>query len=128
MVEICTRKHGLLVKPNLDYYKPQSTIINYGLIFLLRFLQDFELVFNSPFRIEVDVDEGCSYDYLEIYGPGGSYPIYGPLCGNEPPEPLEFSGEVMVYFHSDASVRQRGFSADYGPPGTVGYEEVGKKR
>ena len=84
--------------------------------YCIAFYQDSELVFNA-FHIAFD-DEECPYDFLSIYTPDGRR-LYGPLCGNLVPEPIQFSGEVMVYFESDESERKPGFSAEYGPVGTV---------
>ena len=75
-------------------------------------------MFHYSFSIERDLDDDCSYDFLEIYGPDGSR-LHGPLCGIRPPEPIQFNGEVMVYFKSDSTIRKLGFSAAYGPTGTV---------
>ena len=76
--------------------------------------QDLELAFDPEFNIETG--DSCEYDYIEVYSLGGSTPIYGPFCGSAAPDPIQFSGEILVYFHSDVSMRKGGFVAYFGEP------------
>ncbi|XP_076436087.1 cubilin-like isoform X2 [Babylonia areolata] len=63
---------------------------------------------------DLEVEEECGYDYLEIRDGGQTSPILGRHCGASPPAPVRSSGSRMwIRFKTDSSVTKRGFKATF---------------
>uniref|UniRef100_A0A8C2FPT7 Metalloendopeptidase n=1 Tax=Cyprinus carpio TaxID=7962 RepID=A0A8C2FPT7_CYPCA len=65
--------------------------------------------------IDMEANEECAYDYLEIYdGPNGRATSFGRFCGSKKTSPVISSGNSMfLQFFSDNSVQKRGFKASH---------------
>ncbi|KAG5446720.1 Tolloid-like protein 2 [Clonorchis sinensis] len=58
----------------------------------------------------------CQFDYLYVFvGTGNHVKSYGPYCGNEKPDPIEFSEPVQITFTTDGSETRTGFSLKFQP-------------
>ncbi|XP_074855717.1 scavenger receptor cysteine-rich domain-containing protein DMBT1-like [Carettochelys insculpta] len=63
---------------------------------------------------DIQLNEGCQYDYIEIYdGPLYTSPLLGKICNGTYFTYTSSSNLMTVRFHSDSSVTNRGFSANY---------------
>jgi tolkin protein len=64
---------------------------------------------------EVEHEQDCSYDFVEVYdGYDDSSPQLGRFCGNNlPPEFLSQSESLLLRFHSDDTIHNKGFSVAY---------------
>ncbi|XP_074928780.1 scavenger receptor cysteine-rich domain-containing protein DMBT1-like [Chelonoidis abingdonii] len=64
---------------------------------------------------DIETEGGtCQYDYIEIYdGPLHTSPLLGKICHGSYLSYTSSSNLMTVRFHSDSSVTNRGFRADY---------------
>ncbi|CAI2357829.1 unnamed protein product [Caenorhabditis sp. 36 PRJEB53466] len=68
----------------------------------------------STFNIESE--EGCQYDYIEIYDGSEATPelLIGRYCGDAIPEPVTSTGsELLLIMHTDNAEEEKGFVAEY---------------
>ncbi|CCD70820.2 Zinc metalloproteinase nas-39 [Caenorhabditis elegans] len=68
----------------------------------------------STFNIESE--EGCQYDYIEIYdGPEATLErLVGRFCGDTSPEVITSTGpELLLIMHTDNAEEEKGFVAEY---------------
>ena len=66
---------------------------------------------------EVEGDDACNYDYLEVRdGPNSDSELIKRYCGSEIPKTIvSTSNKLYAKFHSDNSVNKAGFSAKFFP-------------
>ncbi|CAN7938349.1 unnamed protein product, partial [Ixodes hexagonus] len=67
-------------------------------------------------HMDIENDEHCSFDYVEVWEPSrnGSEHRRGRYCGSVPPDPVTSSyNRLSLRFHSDHSVQHHGFLANY---------------
>ncbi|CAH1775425.1 unnamed protein product [Owenia fusiformis] len=56
----------------------------------------------------------CRYDYIEVFaGNSTDTGSLGKFCGATPPQPFSSLGQMLIIFHTDSSITDRGFKAEY---------------
>ncbi|TGZ71864.1 hypothetical protein CRM22_002413 [Opisthorchis felineus] len=75
-----------------------------------------ELIFED-FEVEDSYDEGiCQFDFVVVQvGTHNRPKLYGPFCGCDIPEPIQFEEEVLITFRTDRIGAYSGFHAFYRP-------------
>ncbi|KAF4527383.1 hypothetical protein B566_EDAN015953, partial [Ephemera danica] len=65
--------------------------------------------------LDLEHEQACKYDYIEIReGSTEDSPLVGTYCGSDQPTPYTSIGnELLIVFHTDATVTTRGFKLKY---------------
>ena len=97
----------IVTSPNypLEYESNQDCAIT------IAFNNSVSLMFLS---FDVEYDENCAYDYLNIFdGPSSNSPLVSPqgkLCGGTIPSAIVTAGNMLhILFHSDGTTNRAGF-------------------
>ncbi|XP_077483788.1 cubilin-like [Amblyomma americanum] len=103
--------HGELTSPRYPSVYPRNRHCNYTIQ-----VPPGNVIKLAVQTFDVENDENCNYDYLEISEPArnGSTSRIGRYCGSSPP-PLITSAynQLRLVFHTDHSNEHHGFMANY---------------
>ncbi|XP_072883756.1 scavenger receptor cysteine-rich domain-containing protein DMBT1-like [Hemitrygon akajei] len=63
---------------------------------------------------DLEANSGCTYDYVAIYdGPSTNDPLLARICSQPSETYTSLYNSMTIYFRTDGSVTQQGFSANY---------------
>lgn len=64
-------------------------------------------------RFEIETNDFCNTDFVEIHKDGASGPLLGHYCGNDIPSNITAAEQIWILFRSDGEGQAPGFWADY---------------